>query len=110
MHTRLFVPSRTQARPVFRAASSRPEVDGDEAFMSGQLDTAIEKYTLALTQKPTLVCYEKRAAAWAHVGRYKEALADAEYILSRQPSDPRAQLRVKNIKARTSATHPHPNS
>ena len=72
VHTRLFVPSRTQARPVFRAASSRPEVDGDEAFMSGQLDAAIEKYTLALTQKPTLVCYEKRAAAWAHVGRYKE--------------------------------------
>ena len=72
VHTRLFVPSRTQARPVFRAASSRPEVDGDEAFMSGQLDSAIEKYTLALTQKPTLVCYEKRAAAWAHVGRYKE--------------------------------------
>jgi hypothetical protein len=38
------------------------------------------------------------------VGRYKQALADAEYILTRQPSDPRAQLRVKNIKAFTSLT------
>lgn len=98
VHSRLFVPSRTLARPPSRPASSRPELDGDDAFAAGRLDEAIEKYTLALTQKPTLVCYEKRCAAWAHVGRYKQALADAEYIMARQPGNARAELRVKNIK------------
>ena len=73
-------------------------MDGDTAFAAGLLDQAIDKYTLALTQKPTLICYEKRCAAWAHVGRYKEALKDAEYILARTPDNARASLRVKNIR------------
>ena len=98
VHTRLFVPSKTVARPMSRQASSRPEVDGDTAFAAGRLDEAIDKYTLALTQKPTLICYEKRCAAWAHVGRYKHALQDAEYILARTPDNARASLRVKNIR------------
>ena len=98
VHTRLFVPSKAMARPPSRPASSRPEVDGDEAFRAGALDEAISKYTLALTQKPTLVCYEKRCAAWAHVGRYKQALADAQYIVARAPNEPRALLRVKNLQ------------
>ena len=83
---------------MFRSPSSRPEVDGDEAFAAGQLEVAIGKYTLALTQKPTLVCYEKRCAAWAHVGNYSRALTDAEYIGARSPGDARAQLRIKNIR------------
>ena len=167
VHSRLFVPSRTLARPPSRPASSRPELDGDDAFAAGRLDEAIEKYTLALTQKPTLVCYEKRCAAWAHVGRYKQvgapppppplpllppdpappptaavtssscapeeaaeaapeqpprrpllltgvplareqALADAEYIMARQPGNARAELRVKNIKVRAPRPPPTP--
>ena len=35
-----------QARAIFRAASSRPEVDGDEAFMAPQLDTNPEPNSL----------------------------------------------------------------
>eukprot|EP00966_Prymnesium_polylepis_P106576 2467664-Prymnesium_polylepis.1 len=57
------------ARPPSRFAASRPELDGDEAFTKGSLNAAINHYTLALAQKPTLLCYEKRCAAWAHVGK-----------------------------------------
>lgn len=97
VHARLFVPSKTMSRPPSRPASSRPELDGDAAFTCGNLDEAIRKYTLALAQKPTLVCYEKRCAAWAHVGKYAQALADAEFIRAREDS-PTARLRVKALQ------------
>ena len=97
VHARLFVPSKTVARPPSRYAASRPELDGDEAFTKGNLNAAIQCYTLALSQKPTLLCYEKRCAAWAHVGKYSEAMRDAEYVLARENS-PSARLRVKNIQ------------
>lgn len=57
------------SRPASRFASSRPEHNGDEAFIGGDLNAAIQHYTLALAQKPTILCYEKRCAAWAHVGK-----------------------------------------
>jgi len=98
VHARLFVPSKTIARPPSRFAASRPELDGDVAFSMGDLNAAIQQYTLALAQKPTLLCYEKRCAAWAHVGKYDQAMKDAEYVLMRENS-PSARLRVKNLKA-----------
>jgi len=97
VHTRLFVPSKTVSRPPSRYAASRPELDGDEAFTKGNLNAAINCYTLALAQKPTLLCYEKRCAAWAHVGKSEAAMRDAEYVLARENS-PSARLRVKNIQ------------
>ena len=51
--------------------------------------------------RPTLFAYEKRCAAYAHLGRYTEALADAEFILKNGPpggEQPAARMRVKAIK------------
>ena len=96
VHERLFVPSKSLSRPASRQASSRPEADADERFAKGDVSGSIRGYTLAISQKPTLVTYEKRCAAWAHVGQYDKALEDAQYILARDDS-PAARLRVKNI-------------
>lgn len=57
-------------------------------------------FTLGIQQKPTLFAYEKRCAAFAHLGRYSEALMDAEFILKNGPpggEQPAARLRVKAI-------------
>ena len=55
------------------------------------------RYTLGIGQKPNTHAFEKRCAAYAHVGRYKEALADAEHVLKLDGS-PASKLRVKTIK------------
>jgi hypothetical protein len=46
-----------------------------------------------------LFAYEKRCAAYAELGRYREALSDAEFILQHTSTDRGAALaRVKAIK------------
>ena len=98
VHERLYTPSRTVSRPPSRSAASRPEVDADSDFRAGALDSAIAKYSIGIGQRPTLLAYEKRCAAWAHVGKYKKALADAEHVLKHENSA-RAANRVKTIEA-----------
>ena len=45
----------------------------------------------------TLLAYEKRCAAYAHVGKYKKALADAQHVLLHENSA-RAANRVKTLE------------
>jgi len=101
VHERLFTPSKSLTRPSSKGASTFAEQAADDAFTNGNVEAAIRGFTLAIKQKPTLYAYEKRCAALAHVGRYKEALADAEFVLHNGPPGgeaPAARLRVKAIK------------
>ena len=54
----------------------------------------------APTVQPNLFAYEKRCAAYAELGRYREALEDAEFILANCVRDElgAARMRVKAIK------------
>jgi len=101
VYDRLFTPSKSLTRPSTRGAASFAEEAADEAFTNGRVQQSISMYTVAIKQKPTLYAYEKRCAALAHVGKYKEALADAEFILNNGPPGgeaPAARFRVKAIK------------
>lgn len=101
IYERLFTPSRSVARAGARTPASQAEMSGDAAFANGHVFEAIKMFTLGIQQKPTLFVYEKRCAALAHVGRYNEALADAEFILKNGPpggEQPAARMRVKAIK------------
>lgn len=100
-HERLFNPSKSLFKPGLRHPSSQAEMAGDEAFSRGHFEDAVRQYTLGLAQKPSLSAYEKRCACYAHIGRYTEALADAEFILKNGAGGgelPSARLRVKAIK------------
>jgi len=101
VYDRLYTPSRSTARAGARQPSSQAEQAGDNAFSNGRVEEAIKMFTLGIQQKPTLFAYEKRCAAYAHLGRYTEALADAEFILKNGPpggEQPAARMRVKAIK------------
>lgn len=101
VHDRLFVPSKALSRGSSRPPSSQAEAAADGALTSGHFNEAIRQYTLSIAQRPSLAAYEKRCAAYAHIGRYKEALADAQLILNNGPGGgelPSARLRVKCIK------------
>ena len=74
------------------------ESEGDRAFTSGDLNTAIRKYSAAIEQRVTLLTLQKRCAAWAHIGKYKEALKDAQLVSKADPSSSKARLAVKNIE------------
>ena len=53
----------------------------------------------ARAHSTALFAYEKRCAAYAELGRYREALSDAEFILQHTSTDRGAALaRVKTIK------------
>jgi hypothetical protein len=52
-----------------------------------------------IRQSPTPVQYAKRCAAYAHLGDYRRAIADAEAILQFDPGSPSAMVRMKNLKA-----------
>ena len=86
VHERLHTPSRTIRHTSARATTSRPELEGDEAFQAGMISAAIAKYSKAISESPALIVFVKRCAAFAHVGKYQAALADAKYILSREDS------------------------
>jgi hypothetical protein len=103
VHERLFTPTRNLTHPGLKAQLTSAEVQADDAFAAGLYGPAIQGYTLAIQHKASLFCYEKRCAALAHVGRYREALSDAKYILSNGPqaegeSGPNKQ-RVKAIES-----------
>ena len=101
VHQRLYTPSRSVARAGARTAASQAEQAGDAAFSNGRVEEAIKMFSLGIQQKPTLFAYEKRCAAYAHLGRYSEALGDAEFILKNGPpggEQPAARFRVKAIK------------
>jgi len=114
-HERLFVPSKSLKPNVLRTPTSQAEIAADQAFSNGRFQEAIRQYTLGIAQKPSLFAYEKRCAAYAHIGKYKEALADAEFILTHGPPGgelPSARLRVKAIsdfltKGVTAPGHDH---
>ena len=115
-HHRLFVPSKSLKPNVTRLPTSQAEIAADNAFTHGRFDEAIRQYTLGIAQKPSLFAYEKRCAVYAHIGKYKDALTDAEFILKNGPPGgemPSARLRVKAIndflrqKGDTAPGHDH---
>jgi hypothetical protein len=116
VHERLFSPSKSLDRAPSRTPVTQAEQTGDAFFTQGAFGDAIRQYTLGIAQRPSLYAYEKRCAAYAHVGRYQHALADAEFILHNGPAGgevPAARLRVKAIndflkaKGVHSAGHEH---
>jgi hypothetical protein len=99
---RLFTPSKSQTRSSFKHPISQLEVGGDEAMLAGEFGKAIQCYTQAIAQRPSLFAYEKRCAAFAHVGRYQEALQDARKIEQMSPAGTSeggpARRRVKTLE------------
>lgn len=89
VHERLFTPSKSQARvpgSPTKCAVSQAELLADQYMSDGEYGKAIHAYTQAISQKASLFCYEKRCAAFAHVGRYHDALRDAQHIAANGPS------------------------
>jgi len=97
---RLYLGSKSQASLGIRKAQGRLEIAGDIAFRNGDAANAAALYTKAIENNPDNFKYEKRCAALAELGRYADALKDAEKILA--SADVRAKgsalMRVKAIK------------
>jgi len=101
---RLYMGSRSMSRVGKRQSQGRFEMAADVAFSNSDSVDAVELYTKAIGQapagQPNLFAYEKRCASLAELGRYREALNDAQYILENAlPSERGSALaRVKAIK------------
>ena len=100
VYDRLYIGSKTQASLGMRTPQGRLEMAADIAFKNGDAMNAVPLYTKAITQKPDLFKYEKRCAALAELGRYREALQDAQFILDHSDGQTRgsALMRVKALK------------
>ena len=106
-HERLYLGSRALQRTpsrerLHRTPGSLDEVAADVCFQAVEAEDAVPLYTKALKRTPfSIFVYEKRCAALAELGRYREALSDAEYIADRL-AGPRelgaARARVRAIK------------
>ena len=81
---RLYIGTRSNARQNKRQASGSFEWAGDIAFKNSDSLDAVELYSKAIKQAPAgfpnLFAHEKRCVCNAELGRFREALADAEYI------------------------------
>jgi tetratricopeptide (TPR) repeat protein len=101
VHDRLYLASRKEQRPSTREVhGGRLELAADVAFKNGEAEDAVPLYSKAIKATPSLYAYEKRCAGLAELGRYREALEDAQFILDNSsPADRGAALmRVKAIK------------
>ena len=101
---RLYLGSKTLSRPVTRQAKDKREMAGDVAYSNGEARTAVDLYTATINAaRPgqlNIFAYQKRCAARAEIGRYREALEDANFILENSIGAERgpAMHRVKAIK------------
>ena len=103
VYKRLYLGSKSYTK-FGRQSSGRFEMAGDVAFKISDPINAIELYTKAIRQakagQPNIFAYEKRCAALAEAGRYREALADAELILANCETvaqEGAARMRVKAL-------------
>jgi tetratricopeptide (TPR) repeat protein len=100
---RLYLGSKTMSRPASRQARGQREMAADVAFSKGDASDAINLYSAAIdTQKPgevNVFAYQKRCAAYAECGRYREAMQDAQIVLQCSEGAERgpALLRVKTL-------------
>jgi len=99
VHDRLAMPSKSYTRPVSRNAGSQTELQADRAFGNGQFGEAAHLYSQGIHHGASPYGLEKRCAALAHMGKYKEALADAQTILRMEPAKAKSRLRVKDLEA-----------
>jgi len=79
-------------------AKSEPEAMGNEYMRRKQFKNAAKAYTEALKsdpRNPTL--YRNRAAAFAHVGLWSDAVKDTETVVSLMPNNRKAMLRHKAV-------------
>jgi len=101
---RLYLGSRSMSRLAKRQSQGRFEMAGDVAFSNSDAEDAVALYTKAIAQAPAgapnLFAFEKRCSSLAELGRYREALDDAQYILdnTRPAERGSALMRVKAIK------------
>ncbi len=101
---RLYVGSKSMVRHKRRVPKGRYELAADVAFVNCDSRDAVPLYSEQIarsgTVQPNLFAYEKRCAAYAELGRYREALEDAEFILANCVRDElgAARMRVKAIK------------
>lgn len=104
VYDRLYVGSKSTAKPKRRVPQGRYELAADVAFVNCTPVDAVPLYTEQIVRSgsvdPNLFAYEKRCAANAELGRYREALEDAQFILNNcGPQDKgSALMRVKAIK------------
>lgn len=90
---RLLVPTKSVLRPPMHVTTNRAEVNADAMFSFGAFQQACEEYTFAIRQKPTIQQYAKRCAAYAHLGDYRRAMADAMAILEFDRTNASAKVR-----------------
>lgn len=80
-------PPPTHCVPIHRRAL---QAKGNAAFTSGQFDDAIRYFTEAIDIDATNhVLYSNRSASYASLGRYADALEDAEKVVTLKPDWPK---------------------
>eukprot|EP01062_Namystynia_karyoxenos_P015905 TRINITY_DN15810_c0_g1_i1.p1 TRINITY_DN15810_c0_g1~~TRINITY_DN15810_c0_g1_i1.p1 ORF type:complete len:262 (+),score=89.70 TRINITY_DN15810_c0_g1_i1:82-786(+) len=84
--------------PVSQKAKEKAEKaksSGNKAFQSGDHQTALRHYNLAVNLDPSSEVYlSNRSAAYAGLQRWNEALADAHKAVDMAPQWPKGYLRV----------------
>ncbi|XP_052873268.1 sperm-associated antigen 1 [Anopheles cruzii] len=75
------------------AIANRMREKGNDYFRAKEYREAVEEYRKSLNVAPTAVCFNNRAMAYIKLQRYKEAIADCDECLSREPANIKALLR-----------------
>ncbi|XP_058065786.1 sperm-associated antigen 1 [Anopheles bellator] len=75
------------------AVANRMREKGNDYFRAKEYREAVEEYGKSLSVSPTAVCFNNRAMAYIKLHRYKEAIADCDQCLSREPQNLKALLR-----------------
>ncbi|XP_050095558.1 sperm-associated antigen 1 [Anopheles aquasalis] len=66
---------------------------GNDFFRAKEYSEAADEYGKSLDILPTATCFNNRAMAYIKLHRYKEAIADCDQCLSREPENVKALLR-----------------
>lgn len=96
VYDRLSTKTRSFERPSKHISCSVPEREGDQAFRDGAIADAVRHYTMALNDRPSKEIFEKRCAAFAHLGKYSAAITDAERVQT-MDSTTKAKLRLQDL-------------
>ncbi|XP_035790094.1 sperm-associated antigen 1-like [Anopheles albimanus] len=84
-------PKLSEQEKLILAGKSREK--GNDFFRAKEYSEAAEEYGKSLNILPTATCFNNRAMAYIKLHRYKEAIADCDQCLSREPGNVKALLR-----------------
>uniref|UniRef100_A0A182IXR7 Sperm-associated antigen 1 n=1 Tax=Anopheles atroparvus TaxID=41427 RepID=A0A182IXR7_ANOAO len=76
-----------------QVVAEKLRVKGNDFFRAMQFQEALEEYDRSLELWPTAACFNNRAMTNIKLHRYKEAIADCDQCLLREPENVKALLR-----------------